>query len=520
MIVVVISMSIKIIKIIVFCLIPFYSILTFGNEVYTLKCGAKHLAGTTVELLDFYGTKKGLIETAAVDGKGLLQFQLSKNLPVGLYRLRFNKNMFLDVIYNLEDISISIKPPNPQAGFYSLIDNTEILLSIENKLYYEFQRVLSRDQNKSILLNQLKTIYSPASVVLHKKTSLNGTGTITVGIETSIQDTRTTQEINFYSQIENELKAIQPRQKKFMHNLISNNQDTYVAKMIKNLKNPEPDISLSRVEQISYYREHFFDNVDFDDITLLHSNVIPAKVRAYINLYMNGELNKEQQDEALIRAVDNVMSEAEINDTVYDFVLNTVSDGFEKSDNELVLTYIIESYGLKDSCKNEDFALPLEREASLQYKIEKIKRLAVGKIAPEIRMQGNNGMSLNLSDIKAKCTLVLFWASFCQHCTSMMPDISVIYEKYKGKGLQILAISIDEDSEVWGNAVKAGGYTWINYIELKGWESRAVIDYNVWETPKMYLLNHEKKIIAKPASTEELESNIITLVEKNVMVTN
>ena len=116
---------------------------------------------------------------------------------------------------------------------------------------------------------------------------------------------------------------------------------------------------------------------------------------------------------------------------------------------------------------------------------------------------------MKLSDIDAEYTLVLFWASWCPHCPSLLSDVKEIYDKYKDNGLEVLAISIDKDISAWLNAVSKGQYRWINYSELNGWDGKAATDYNVWSTPRMYLLDKEKMIISKPSNAEELEGVIV-----------
>ncbi len=56
-----------------------------------------------------------------------------------------------------------------------------------------------------------------------------------------------------------------------------------------------------------------------------------------------------------------------------------------------------------------------------------------------------------------------------------------------------------------------GQYRWINYSELNGWNGKAAKDYGVWSTPRMYLLDREKRIIVKPASVDELRESIAPL---------
>ncbi|MBC8555077.1 MAG: redoxin domain-containing protein [Candidatus Brocadiales bacterium] len=52
---------------------------------------------------------------------------------------------------------------------------------------------------------------------------------------------------------------------------------------------------------------------------------------------------------------------------------------------------------------------------------------------------------MKLSNINAEYTLVLFWASWCPHCSSLLSEVKGIYEEFRDKGLEILAISIEKD---------------------------------------------------------------------------
>jgi len=56
-----------------------------------------------------------------------------------------------------------------------------------------------------------------------------------------------------------------------------------------------------------------------------------------------------------------------------------------------------------------------------------------------------------------------------------------------------------------------GQYRWINYSELSGWNGMAAKDYGVWSTPRMYLLDSEERIIARPANVAELKESLAPL---------
>jgi thiol-disulfide isomerase/thioredoxin len=47
-----------------------------------------------------------------------------------------------------------------------------------------------------------------------------------------------------------------------------------------------------------------------------------------------------------------------------------------------------------------------------------------------------------------------FWASWCVPCRGSIPHLKTIYNKYHSKGLEVIAVSIDEDKKAWIEAVK------------------------------------------------------------------
>ncbi len=168
----------------------------------------------------------------------------------------------------------------------------------------------------------------------------------------------------------------------------------------------------------------------------------------------------------------------------------------------------------------------VDRASELRKKVDTIKKIAVGNPAPDINMPQQGVFVMNvsvgtvvpasstqmkLSSISAENTLVLFWASWCPHCPSVLNALKGVYEEYKDKGLEIVAISLDKERTSWHTAITKGQYQWINYSELTGWEGKAAMEYGVWSTPRMYLLDKDKMIIAKPGTVKELVKAIAPL---------
>jgi peroxiredoxin len=72
----------------------------------------------------------------------------------------------------------------------------------------------------------------------------------------------------------------------------------------------------------------------------------------------------------------------------------------------------------------------------------------VGFRAPGFDGLTLNGQALSLVDYRGKVVMINFWATWCIPCRVEMPSMENLYEKYKGKGFEILAVSGGEGQSV------------------------------------------------------------------------
>lgn len=71
------------------------------------------------------------------------------------------------------------------------------------------------------------------------------------------------------------------------------------------------------------------------------------------------------------------------------------------------------------------------------------KPLQIGLPAPDFTFPDLNGNKVSLSEYRGKVVLVNIWATWCPPCREEMPSMQKLYDRFKGKDFEILAVSID-----------------------------------------------------------------------------
>ncbi len=107
---------------------------------------------------------------------------------------------------------------------------------------------------------------------------------------------------------------------------------------------------------------------------------------------------------------------------------------------------------------------------------------------------------------KNKYTLVQFWSSgnaLCieENCYHYLPA----YEKFKDKGFEIYAVSLDSDLAEWISGIEENELPWLHASDLKGWESPICVECNITSIPSSFLLDNQGKVLAKNMDASQLE---------------
>jgi thiol-disulfide isomerase/thioredoxin len=131
-------------------------------------------------------------------------------------------------------------------------------------------------------------------------------------------------------------------------------------------------------------------------------------------------------------------------------------------------------------------------------------------------MPDSTGKYINMYDVKAKYTVVVFWDHGCGHCKKEIPKLMEVYKnKLKAKGVAVYAVESEEKPKEWKKFISENKLNgWIHVQELDNYK-RAVTKkiYDIYSTPVIYLLDENKIIRAKRIDAEQIEG-IIDMLEK------
>lgn len=119
------------------------------------------------------------------------------------------------------------------------------------------------------------------------------------------------------------------------------------------------------------------------------------------------------------------------------------------------------------------------------------ERVTVGDEAPDFVLTDLNGKTHKLSDYRGKGVFLNFWGTWCKPCEQEMPDMSELYPEFKAKGVEILAVNVNEQKLNVENFVNRYGLKFPVVID-QGDQLR--IAYGVDPLPTTFLVDKDGKI--------------------------
>jgi len=472
------------------------SIATAGQG-YEIKVKITGLADNQVILGHYLSKSMYPDDTAKIDSKGYGVFSGSKKLPGGMYLIYLPSSRYFDVVIG-EDQAFTI-----ETDTLDFLKSMVIKGSDENQLFLDFQRYMASLRAQAESLTQLIKSQSDSKEKEQLTTKLK--------------------EIN-----ENRISRIESIKKDHPGLFIS---EFLMATLDVTVPDPPKDengVVKDSAWQYYYYRTHYFENFNVADPRMLRTPFYEDKIMTFLTKVI------PQFPDSIIPQVDYFIEKSRCDSGLFRFMLITLFNYYGKSNimgMDAVQVHIADKYYIRESWWSD-----AKFVADLKDRTEKATPLLIGAIAPDAELMSippehfksalsdtalkrypHVGTKINLRQVKAKFLVLLFWEADCGHCKTAVPELHKIYEKsLQHLDVKILAIStlFGEDGKAkWVDFVNEHSlYDWINAWNPYSYDFK--LKYDVLSTPQIYILDENKKIIAKKISPEQVEEIISSLVNR------
>jgi hypothetical protein len=142
----------------------------------------------------------------------------------------------------------------------------------------------------------------------------------------------------------------------------------------------------------------------------------------------------------------------------------------------------------------------------------------IGQPAANLEMVDTLDKPHPLYEINAPFIVICFWDATCGHCKEIVPKVDSIFQaKWKQEGVKLYGVMVDGGKEAWLQFIKDHNLKdWIHVYETKAHQDSVEAAgqasyrqlYDVYQTPMLYLLDKDKRIIAKKLSYQQLDEVI------------
>jgi peroxiredoxin len=120
--------------------------------------------------------------------------------------------------------------------------------------------------------------------------------------------------------------------------------------------------------------------------------------------------------------------------------------------------------------------------------------IRLGMKAPDLNAMDFKGNPISLSKYKGNIVVIDFWATWCDPCLQEFPKVKKMYRTFKGRGVQFIGVSLDDEIEDLKGFVAGNKVEWPQIFEGMRWKGTVSKTYNVEKIPIMFVLDRESRV--------------------------
>jgi thiol-disulfide isomerase/thioredoxin len=440
---------------------------------YELPLIINGLRDSTLYLAYHFGDKQYLKDTVRLDHNGRGVFSGKEILPQGIYMIVLPGRKYFEILMpDRQNFSITCSYPD----YFKTLKFTG---SPENSAFMDYQRKWMAMQEYASQLS--------------------------ARLRNNKQNADSMKVLTPLSQANDE------KMKAYLNNVAAANKGSLLGMVVKAIipvEVPEftvpmtvsnPD-SVKWITAYTYNKDHFFDNIDLNDERILRTPILYNK----LNVYFTDVLI--QHPDSINKEIDRLTAKCSANKKVFQFVAVYLFNHFRESEvmgHDAVVVKLADDIYLSGKA---DWTTKEWRD-NLRNEVDRVRPNLIGVKGHDLVMNTFNGIMVSLYDIKKDFVVLYFWEPNCGHCQEATPRLKAWYEKARNESVEVFAICTQTDRAKWEKYIQDNKLDWIN-----GWDPQRSTNYdyyyNVTSTPGIYILDKNKKIIAKKLPVEAIGSFI------------
>lgn len=470
------------------CLAALFYVYSFSQQAgYSIDITLKPYKNSYIYLGYYYGAKKALADSTLLDINSKGVFKGKQRLPGGIY---------------------FIVSPRKEILFEVLIDQKQQFSIVADTTNMPANVVFTGSPDNTLFQN-----YTGFA---------NKTGQAITKANRDLPNTKSAKEADALNA---QIKSLSERMQKYRDSIVRKFPNSILTTLFTAMREPvvppasaHPGGKYDSNYAYRYYKAHFWDGVEFSDERLARTPFFEPKLDRYYK-----ELVSPNPD-SVIKEVDKMVLYSRSNKEMYKFFMVHFVQKYvnpEFMGQDAVFVHLFEKYintGQTDFFTEQYKEFMTKRAYSIMANI-------IGRPAANLEMVDSNGKAKNLYDIKSDMVVICFWDPTCSHCKETVPRVDSIFNaKWKNQGVTLYGVMTDGGKDNWVKFIKDHNLNnWVHVYQLpaKEVEDNAAGKpsykqlYDVYQTPILYLLDKDKRIVAKKLNIEQLNEVIDLKIRKS-----
>lgn len=437
--------------------------LQLSAQGYQLTVQLKNYTGGKLFLAHYMGQTTYLADSAELNAQGVAILKGKESLPGGIYLIVLpGKQKYFEMLLDKQQVfSIS-------ADTSDLSGKTVYTNSPDNDLFLSYNRFLKSQES---LGNAIHAQLSAA------RTAADSAKVLPMQQELG--------------------KKIQT----FRASFIEQHPKQLLTAVFKAMKDPVVPPQPSGEDSTfayRYYKAHYWDETDLSDGRLVRTPVLEGRLQKYFSQLV------PLQPDSILAECDALIARTKGDKEAFKFVLWWLTHRYESSPYmgmDAVFVHLVEKYYVAGKAT----WLSQEQLSKIISRAYAIAPNLIGQQAAPLELRDTSGKAVSLYKTKARYTVLVFWDPTCGHCITEIPRLDSAYNaSWKQKGVAVIGIKTEGTREEWLGFIKNKHLTgWVH-----AWDPQSQSNYrrlyDVYSTPVIYLLDEQKKIIAKRLGVEQL----------------